>query len=328
MKYGYLYKRTSKVKSYPLYQKNLMFVFLVALIFSFSISPVNSVSEKLSSTAKIQAQSQSTSTSNSKAQGKNRLKSLSQSKAQESLSNKNNLSSDSAITTKMQVKQDFITSGNSIFPVPGDPCPCASSIPACCTPEFDSFQCDCISKPVCGACSSDNLNAFSTFHDSMLKMAMKDAFNQQDLAQKAKLQVELFQKAQDFAKEVGIQEMKAKQYAKVLNEATRKAQISRAMMFQAASQVRLLADKTLRAITPMRCSGPKCGAALNPVINAYNPQPALNTIRQKLNTLSSMNYPTMNFLGNINGGYEDMRGSYLRSNSYNGNSRETAYGSN
>ena len=33
----------------------------------------------------------------------------------------------------------------------------------------------------------------------MLKLAMKDAFNQQDLAQKAKLQVELFQKAQDFA---------------------------------------------------------------------------------------------------------------------------------
>jgi ABC-type lipoprotein release transport system permease subunit len=68
-------------------------------------------------------------------------------------------------------------------------------------------------------------------HDSMLKMAMKDAYNQQDLAQKAKLQVDLFQKAQEFAKEVGIQEMKAKQYANILNEATRKAQYSRAMMF-------------------------------------------------------------------------------------------------
>lgn len=60
---------------------------------------------------------------------------------------------------------------------------------------------------------------------------MKDAYNQQDLAQKAKLQMDLFSKAQEFAKEVGIQEMKAKQYASILNEATRKAQYSRAMMF-------------------------------------------------------------------------------------------------
>jgi len=72
---------------------------------------------------------------------------------------------------------------------------------------------------------------YVNMHDSMLKMAMKDAYNQQDLAQKAKLQVDLFQKAQEFAKEVGIQEMKAKQYANILNEATRKAQYSRAMMF-------------------------------------------------------------------------------------------------
>lgn len=68
-------------------------------------------------------------------------------------------------------------------------------------------------------------------HDNMLKLAMKDAYNQQDLAQKAKLQMDLFSKAQEFAKEVGIQEMKAKQYASILNEATRKAQYSRAMMF-------------------------------------------------------------------------------------------------
>jgi len=68
-------------------------------------------------------------------------------------------------------------------------------------------------------------------HDNMLKLAMKDAFNQQDLARKAKLQVDLFQKAQEFAKEVGIQEMKAKQYANLLNENTKKAQYSRTMMF-------------------------------------------------------------------------------------------------
>jgi hypothetical protein len=58
---------------------------------------------------------------------------------------------------------------------------------------------------------------FVNLHDNYLKMAMKDAYNQQDLAQKAKLQVDLFQKAQEFAKEVGVQEMKAKQYANLLN---------------------------------------------------------------------------------------------------------------
>lgn len=98
-------------------------------------------------------------------------------------------------------------------------------------------------------------------HDNMMKLAMKDAYNQQDLAQKAKLQVDLFQKAQDFAKEVGIQEMKAKQFANILNEATRKAQYSRAMMFQAAAQVRILADQTLRAIQPMKCVGIRCGVS-------------------------------------------------------------------
>ena len=72
---------------------------------------------------------------------------------------------------------------------------------------------------------------FVYMHDNMLKLAMKDAYNQQYLAQKAKLEVELFLKAQEFAKEVGIQEMKAKQYASILTEATRKAQYSRAMMF-------------------------------------------------------------------------------------------------
>jgi hypothetical protein len=101
-------------------------------------------------------------------------------------------------------------------------------------------------------------------HDNMLKMAMKDAFNQQDLAHKAKLQVDLFQKAQEYAKDVGYKEMKAKQYANDLMEATRKAQYARAMMFQAAAQVRILADQTVRAIQPMKCVGPRCGAPMMP----------------------------------------------------------------
>jgi hypothetical protein len=88
-----------------------------------------------------------------------------------------------------------------------------------------------MAKPACGACPGGD-NMLVDMHDSMLKMAMKDAYNQQDLAQKAKLQVELFQKAQEYAKEVGVQEIKAKQSAKKLNESTRKAQYSRAMMFQ------------------------------------------------------------------------------------------------
>ncbi len=92
-------------------------------------------------------------------------------------------------------------------------------------------MCDCAPRPMCGNCPPSE-NMYVNMHDSMMKMAMKDAYNQQDLAQKAKLQVDLFQKAQEFAKEVGIQEMKAKQFANVLNEATRKAQYSRAMMFQ------------------------------------------------------------------------------------------------
>lgn len=153
-------------------------------------------------------------------------------------------------------------------------------------------------------CPADSLNSFSNFHDSMLKMAMKDAFNQQDLAQKAKLQVELFQKAQDFAKEVGIQEMKAKQYARILNEATRKAQTSRAMMFQAASQVRLLADKTLRAITPMNCNGPRCGAILNTVPNFEAPQQMISSITRKIDSFS---YPSEPVSGTIMRGYNGLQ---------------------
>lgn len=116
---------------------------------------------------------------------------------------------------------------------------------------------------------------------------MKDAYNQQDLAQKAKLQVDLFQKAQEFAKEVGVQEMKAKQYANVLNEATRKAQFSRAMMFQAAAQVRMLADQTIRAIQPMKCVGAKCG-----VTNIT----AVPALPQDFSSPMAQGYPSQSFV--------------------------------
>jgi hypothetical protein len=132
-------------------------------------------------------------------------------------------------------------------------------------------------------------NMFVNMHDNMMKIAMNDAYNQQDLAQKAKLQVDLFQKAQEFAKEVGIQEMKAKQYANILNEATRKAQYSRAMMFQAAAQVRILADQTIRAIQPMKCIGIRCG------ISSMNNNPENFMANQMGNQIIS-NYANPQFM--------------------------------
>lgn len=278
---------------------------------SESLTEKSNLKNTSSNANKLQLQNKSSNSNNNSNQDRENLED--QNKYKNSNSNSNNSNNSN------KGKQDFF---------PGDPCPCASQIPQCCTPDFEVFSCDCIVKPDCGICQVDNLNVFSNFHDSMLKMAMKDAFNQQDLAQKAKLQVELFQKAQDFAKEVGIQEMKAKQYARILNEATRKAQISRAMMFQAASQVRYLADKTLKAITPMRCSGPRCGAALTQVaLSGPNyPNQALMTIKQKINDLGDLTNPTMSKYGSYgNGDYSAMRDGYLKNSSYNGNSRETAY---
>lgn len=130
------------------------------------------------------------------------------------------------------------------------------------------------------------MSGYANMHDSMLKSAMKDAYNQQDLAQKAKLQVELFQKAQDFAKEVGVQEMKAKQYAHLLSDSTKKAQASRSMMFQAANQVRILADRTIKAISPMNCNGPHCPPTLIPKQMQQFLSNNAFTMTQKINEFS------------------------------------------
>lgn len=131
-----------------------------------------------------------------------------------------------------------------------------ANFPPCCTPEFETFNCGCAPRPVCGPCGFNN---FVKIHDSALKFAVKAAYDQQDLAQKAKKQVILFQKAQEFAKEAGIQELKAKQFATMLNEATKKAQMARIMMFKTASMVKALADQTFQAIQPVRCLGDRCG---------------------------------------------------------------------
>lgn len=109
-------------------------------------------------------------------------------------------------------------------------CPCLGSYPPCCSQEFHTYQCDCAPKPSCSGCPDETM--IVSLHDNMLKLAMKDALNQQAFAQKAKMQMDLFQKAQEYAKEAGIQEMKAKQSANSLNEATRKAQYARSLMFQ------------------------------------------------------------------------------------------------
>lgn len=113
----------------------------------------------------------------------------------------------------------------------------------------------------------------------MLKLAMKDAYNQQDLAQKAKLQVDLFQKAQDFAKEVGLQEIKAKKYAKALNESTKKAQKSRLIMFSAANKARILAGKAINALS----SDVNCGS------NGINCPPSLIPHNYFNNVFSNFN---------------------------------------
>ena len=71
------------------------------------------------------------------------------------------------------------------------------------------------------------------------------------MANKAKMQLDLFQKAQDYAKEIGIQELKAKQYANEVNEYTKKAQYARSMMFQTAAQIKMLSEKTAKMISPL-----------------------------------------------------------------------------
>ena len=108
---------------------------------------------------------------------------------------------------------------------------------------------------------------FVNLHDNNLRNAMKDAYDQQSYAQKAKLQVDLFEKAQQYAKQVGIQEMKAKNFARILKNVTKKAQMSRMLMFevynkyyfaQAATKVKILAEQTFGAVQPIECKGERC----------------------------------------------------------------------
>ncbi len=57
------------------------------------------------------------------------------------------------------------------------------------------FKCDCAPKPVCSSpCDFEDSTTsnFVRVHDGMMKMAMNDAYNQQDLAHKAKLQVKVY----------------------------------------------------------------------------------------------------------------------------------------
>ena len=121
-------------------------------------------------------------------------------------------------------------------------------------------------RPSCPMCSVENM--FVNLHDNNLRNAMKDAYDQQSYTQKAKLQVDLFEKAQKFAKEVGIQEMKAKNYARLLKDATKKAQLSRMLMFEAATKVKLLAEQTFGAVQPIECRGERCSEFIH-VDNDY-----------------------------------------------------------
>jgi len=50
----------------------------------------------------------------------------------------------------------------------------------------------------------------------------------------------LFSKAQSYAKEIGIQELKAKQYANLLKQLTQKAQNKRLMLFQVKYNIKII----------------------------------------------------------------------------------------
>ena len=126
-------------------------------------------------------------------------------------------------------------------------CQCAITFPPCCTKELETYVCPCAPRPICDSCPS----SIVSIHDSMMRMAMKDAYAQQEMANKAKMQLDLFQKAQDYAKEIGIQELKAKQYANEVNEYTKKAQYARSMMFQTAAQIKMLSEQTAKMISPL-----------------------------------------------------------------------------
>jgi hypothetical protein len=94
-------------------------------------------------------------------------------------------------------------------------------------------------------------NPIENIHDSMMKLAMKDAYAQQELANKARMQMELFQKAQEYAKEIGIQELKAKQYANEVNLLTQKAQFARGVMFNAFKQIKEIEEHIMKGVDLM-----------------------------------------------------------------------------
>ena len=50
-------------------------------------------------------------------------------------------------------------------------CQCAITFPPCCTKEFETYVCPCAPRPICDSCPS----SIVSIHDSMMRMAMKDA---------------------------------------------------------------------------------------------------------------------------------------------------------
>ena len=146
-----------------------------------------------------------------------------------------------------------------------------------CNKIHNMKKCDCkssVDTPICCTQAFPNLNEVNSnplLNDSAfnLQPILSDSETQQNLANKAKLQVELFQKAQEFAKETAVQELKARDAELKLKEATKNAAISRSELFKNTDLLRVYAENTLNSITPLKCKGGKCGAALNP-IGAYN----------------------------------------------------------
>ncbi len=84
-------------------------------------------------------------------------------------------------------------------------------------------------------------NDLISLHNQEMQNAIIAARAQQNFADKAKiqvqkgnklLQVKLFQDAQDYAREVGKYELKAKQYSHIIKDMTQKAQVKRHLLLQ------------------------------------------------------------------------------------------------
>lgn len=53
---------------------------------------------------------------------------------------KNQITNKNTSTNKQDYYEQYSQQFSSLPQIPNDPCPCASTFPSCCTPEFDSVN--------------------------------------------------------------------------------------------------------------------------------------------------------------------------------------------